>query len=355
MIEVRHLKLIRAIAAQGSMNRAAKALNLSPSALSHQLKQLEDYLEMPIFHRVNNQLLFTAAGKEFEETATALLGQIYDLEQRIATIKQTEEKQYIHGYSQQEAVRLYDQATSIEEFLHWDTQWSPGSHVLEAGCGVGAQTQIIARRNPDCRFLSVDISEKSIQQAQVTYGTLLQNVEFASADIRTLNYPANSFDHVFVCFVLEHLKHPAKILTELKRVLKIGGTITVIEGDHGSTYFYPDSVAAQQAVQAQVKLQEQNGGNANIGRALFPLLTAAGFTDVISSPRQIYVDDSKPALVDGFINKTFTAMIAGIKDEAVAKNIIPRSTMEKGIRDLHRTAQGGGTFCYTFFKAQGVK
>ena len=43
-----------------------------------------------------------------------------------------------------------------------------------------------------------------------------------------------SFDHVFVCFVLEHLSRPAEALSSLKTVLKPGGSITVIEGDHGS-------------------------------------------------------------------------------------------------------------------------
>ncbi|MEL7159415.1 MAG: hypothetical protein AAFN92_01550, partial [Bacteroidota bacterium] len=63
------------------------------------------------------------------------------------------------------------------------------------------------------------------------------------------------------------------------------------------------------------------------------------------------VDGSKPELVEGFIKKTFTAMIKGIAAEAVAEKIIPQGDMERGIRDLYRTAEADGTFCYTFFKA----
>lgn len=355
MIEIRHLKLIQAIAHHGSMNQAAKALHLSPSALSHQLKQLEAYLEMPIFHRSSNQLLFTSAGKEFKESAELLLGQIDDLEDRISTIKRSNLKKYIHGYSQQETTRLYDQAHTIEDFLHWDSHWEAGSYILEAGCGVGAQTSIIANKNPDCRFLSVDIAPKSIKKAKQTLAPTLPNVQFAIADLTSLTYPANSFDHIFVCFVLEHLSHPKQILLELKRVLKKGGSITVIEGDHGSTYFHPDNSAARKAVQAQVILQQQNGGNANIGRTLHPLLQAAGFQQVTVSPRQIYADDSKPILLDGFVNKTFTAMIEGVQEEVVANGILTSAEMEKGIQALLQTAKGNGTFCYTFFKAKGIK
>ena len=57
------------------------------------------------------------------------------------------------------------------------------------------------------------------------------------------NLPFNDgmFDSVILCFVLEHLHNPLQVLNELKRVLKTGGTMVAIEGDHGSTFFYPDS------------------------------------------------------------------------------------------------------------------
>ena len=96
-------------------------------------------------------------------------------------------------------------------------------------------------------------------------------------------------------------------------MLKPGGTITVIEGDHGSTYFHPDSAAAREAIACQVSLQRNAGGDALIGRQLFPLLTEAGYHDIAVSPRVVYVDGSRPELAEGFIRKTFTAMVDGIR------------------------------------------
>lgn len=92
-----------------------------------------------------------------------------------------------------------------------------------------------------------------------------------------MKFQEESFDHIFVCFVLEHLSNPIDALILLKKVLKKGGTMTVIEGDHGSTFFYPYSQHAQAAINAQVKLQSENGGNALIGRQLYPLLVNSGF------------------------------------------------------------------------------
>ncbi|MEW6659748.1 MAG: methyltransferase domain-containing protein [Thermodesulfobacteriota bacterium] len=263
---------------------------------------------------------------------------------------------YVHGYSERENQRLQDQASTLTELLHADSLFSPGSLVLEAGCGVGSQTLTLAQQNPEASFTSVDISELSLEQARHKVRAAgLTNVQFQRADIYHLPFPPASFDHAFVCFVLEHLQDPLAAIISLQKVLKPGGSITIIEGDHGSAYFYPDSEAAHQAIQCQIKLQAELGGNALIGRELYPLLRRSGFTDIRVSPRLVYVDAGKPELVDGFIKKTFTAMIEGVRDQAIQARLMEPAKFDQGIRDLYRTADADGTFCYTFFKAVAFK
>ncbi len=265
-------------------------------------------------------------------------------------------RSYVHGYNDKENRRLQDQANTLVALLHSDTHYQSGSRVLEAGCGVGSQTVTLARNSPDATFLSIDISEDSIRQARKAVARAgFSNVAFGQADIFNLNYKPESFDHVFVCHVLEHLSSPDKALTILKSLLKVGGTITVIEGDHGSAYFYPDSEAARSAIQCQVELQRRAGGNALIGRELYPLLRKAGFNAIHVSPRMVYVDSSKPELVEGFTQNTFTAMIAGVRDAALAAGIVDQDLFDQGIQDLYRTTQADGVFCYTFFKAVAAK
>ncbi len=280
MIETRHLKLIQAVATVGSLKKASEKLFLTQSALSHQLKELEAYLGTQLFYRTNNQLHFTSAGKEFRDACGDILERIDQLERRMQEVNRDRLKNYIHGYSREETKRLNDQASSISELLHWDSTWSEGSLILEAGCGVGAQTKIISVKNPKSRFTAVDLSEQSLRKAAKTIQDLkIDNVSFEQADVFDLPFEDAHFDHIFICFLLEHLSKPMDALQERKRVLKPGGTVTVIEGDHGSTYFYQDSEAAQKAVHSQVELQKQNGGNANIGRELFPMLQQVGFED----------------------------------------------------------------------------
>jgi SAM-dependent methyltransferase len=263
---------------------------------------------------------------------------------------------YVHGYESRENRRLQDQADTLVELLHSDTLYQAGNRVLEAGCGVGAQTVTLARNSPDASFISIDISEDSLSEAGRAVETAgLTNVQFQQADIFNLDFEPESFDHVFVCHVLEHLDRPDHALAILKGCLKTGGTITVIEGDHGSVYFYPESEAARKAIECQVELQKRSGGNAMVGRELFPLLNKAGFNPVDVSPRMVYADASRPGLVEGFTKNTFTAMIEGVRDEALKARIVDETAFDQGIRDLCRTAEEDGVFCYTFFKAVGIK
>lgn len=234
-------------------------------------------------------------------------------------------KTYVHGYDNRENTRLRDQASTLVELLHSDTAYPAGSRVLEAGCGVGAQTVTLAKNSPDALITSVDISSASVEEAASKAAAAgITNVRFQQADIFNLPFDPESFDHIFVCFVLEHLPRPVEALRILKAYLKKGGTITVIEGDHGSAYFHPDSKEAHKAIQCQVELQ-------------------------------VYVDSGRPELVEGFTKKTFTAMIESVREPALKAGIIEQQVFDKGIRDLYRTAESDGVFCYTFFKVFGSK
>jgi hypothetical protein len=69
----------------------------------------------------------------------------------------------------------------------------------------------------------------------------------------------------------------------------------------------------------------------------------------------VYVDASKPELVEGFTRNTFIAMVEGVREQALDTKTIDREQWKKGINDLYRTTQPDGTFCYTFFKGVAVK
>lgn len=263
---------------------------------------------------------------------------------------------YVHGYTKRESERLSDQAQTLSDLLHHDTRYPAGCDVLEAGCGIGAQTIFLARNSPGARIVSIDVSDESLARAEASMKEKnITNVRFEKADIYDLPFDEERFDHVFVCFVLEHLRNPGGALSRLKRVLKKGGSITVVEGDHGSFYCHPETREAMLAVRCLIDIQARMGGDSLIGRQVHPLLKRAGFRDVKVSPRMVYVDSSRPGLVDGFSKKTFIAMVEGVREQALDLKLIGEEEWSKGVRDLYTATGEDGVFCYTFFKGTGVK
>jgi len=73
ILEVKHLQLVEALAAYGTLTNAGKHLNLTQSALSHQLVELERRLGTPLFHRIGRRLVPTLAGDRLLRSATRTL------------------------------------------------------------------------------------------------------------------------------------------------------------------------------------------------------------------------------------------------------------------------------------------
>jgi len=264
---------------------------------------------------------------------------------------------YVHGYSERETERLYDQAGSVRELIHSDTVYPPGSVVLEVGCGVGAQTLTLAQNSPKATFLSVDWVENSLALArELIERNKISNVEFLHADIFDLPIEEERVDHIFVCHLLEHLFDPVAALMKLKKYLKRGGSITVFEGDHGSCYFHPQTKEAMQAWNCLIEVQERLGANSLVGRELFPLIKTSGFQNIRVVPKMVYIDQAFPELRDSFVKKTIIPMVEGVKTQSLDLGLINEQVWQKGIEGLHRTRAGeDGVFSYTFFKGTAIR
>ena len=90
MIEIKHLKLLRAVSRTGSLKNASEVLFLSQSALSHQLRELETYLRIPVFFRLNKKLVLTPQGRVLLEASEKILERLENTEHIIRQMTEGE-------------------------------------------------------------------------------------------------------------------------------------------------------------------------------------------------------------------------------------------------------------------------
>src|SRR6266478_8744066 len=82
-LEIRHLKLVAAVAETGSITRAGNRLHLTQSALSHQLRDAEEQLGVPLFERRNARMFLTPAGERLLQAARTVLDELARAEKEI--------------------------------------------------------------------------------------------------------------------------------------------------------------------------------------------------------------------------------------------------------------------------------
>ncbi len=87
-MEIRHLRLVKAVAEKGNLSKAVEQLNVSASALSHQLKEVEKELNLRLFHRVNKKLVLTEAGSVLLASANRILNELTRVEQDLENLRE---------------------------------------------------------------------------------------------------------------------------------------------------------------------------------------------------------------------------------------------------------------------------
>ncbi|NML62504.1 LysR family transcriptional regulator [Massilia sp. RP-1-19] len=86
LLELRHLKTLLALNESGTISRAAQLLNVTQSALSHQLKALEEQYQASLFERKTNPVAFTAAGQRLLDLALQVLPMVETAERDLARL-----------------------------------------------------------------------------------------------------------------------------------------------------------------------------------------------------------------------------------------------------------------------------
>lgn len=200
---------------------------------------------------------------------------------------------YIHTFEPDEQARLIRQGRFLEPYIQPFVDFSGCATVLEVGCGVGAQLQVLLRRFPHVRYTGVDIVGAQLQRARqlLAEPVAADRVELIEGSAYQLPFPDASFDGACIFWVLEHLNDHLGVLREVHRVLKPGGVFHATEVFNSGLYAWPRQPALETWWRAFNTLQLELGGDPDVGVRLAALFETAGF-------KQVTLHDA-PAQMDG--------------------------------------------------------
>lgn len=100
--------------------------------------------------------------------------------------------------------------------------------ILDACCGSGTSTIQVSSKAKEAKIFGIDISEKMISIARDRYKDS-KNIAFSVGDIMSLDFKNNSIDCITIVFGIRNIIERKRALEELKRVVKDGGKIVILE------------------------------------------------------------------------------------------------------------------------------
>ena len=157
----------------------------------------------------------------------------------------------------------------------------PGMRVLDLACGPGVVTMQLARLAHPGLVTGVDLSEDLLSEARkLAREEGAVNVEYACANVYELTLPDHTYDFVYARLLFQHLEFPDRALAQVRRVLKPGGILCVLDIDDGWLTLEPEPKSFGPFTRAAAEGQQQHGGDRFVGRKLSALLTKAGLEDV---------------------------------------------------------------------------
>lgn len=257
---------------------------------------------------------------------------------------------YIHGYSKKEQDRLRQQARFLESSVYAEVDFSSCRDVVEIGCGVGAQTEILLERFPGIRVHGIDASAKQVAAARRHHAPAIRRgrASFEVGDALALRYPDNRFDGAFLCWFLEHVRNPVSILKEAARVLNSGGRIFCNEVLNSSLFVEPYSPATLQYWFAHNDHQWNRGGDPFVGAKLGNYLQAAGYQDIQVKVVTEHYDNRMPKRRAQAI-EYWTALMLSAAPELIEQRRVTQKDVAEMTQELSRLKDDPNSVFYINF------
>lgn len=205
-----------------------------------------------------------------------------------------QENRYIHGYSEEEQVRLLDQNDVLAPYIYRGLDLPSRGHVLELGCGVGAQMISLLNRCPDLHMTGVELSPKQLRKAEINlerFSGFHGRYQLIQADAFHWR-PASGkpVDAGLMVWVLEHVPDPRALLEQIRSWIPAGVSLWLTEVLHTTFNVWPFDQDVMDYWEDINRCQRRCGGDPDVGARLATLLHDAGFDAVRTWPNTMFLD-----------------------------------------------------------------
>ena len=146
--------------------------------------------------------------------------------------------------------------------------------ILDAGCGTGEGSSRLAELYPRGRVLGVDVIDASLDLARSRHARLAPRLSFENRSIYELGLPDATFDLTVCRHVIHSIPYPERVLAELVRVTKRGGTLHLIPEDYGMLHFSGDESLNEFWHAVPAAFGKATGTDLHAGRNAYGLLAA---------------------------------------------------------------------------------
>lgn len=191
--------------------------------------------------------------------------------------RKSEAATYTHGHHAS-VLRSHTWRTALNSAAYLLPHLQPGMQVLDIGCGPGTITVDLAGYVPEGHVTGLERAGDVLAQARaLAQERGVANVDFVQGDANSLEYADGTFDVVLCHQVLQHVKDPAGILREMRRVARPGGLVAARESDYGSFVWHPEAEGMERWRALYRTVAHFNGGEPDAGRRVHAWAREAGF------------------------------------------------------------------------------
>lgn len=270
-------------------------------------------------------------------------------------MKEKSDFPYLHGFSPVEQERLRRQARFAEHTVYQNINFSSHKKILEVGCGVGAQSEILMRRFPDIHLTGVDFNDKQLTAAKSYLAGLpfaKDRYELHQMNGEDIKFAPNSFDGAFLCFVLEHVPDPKRVLSEIRRVLTPGGVLYATEVLNSSFFLDPYSPSVWKYWMAFNDYQYDQSGDPFIGGKLGNLLGQVGYINIETEVKTWFLDNRHPQKRKEIID-FWTELLLSASDQLMSAGYVEQETVDGMKKEMSIVARDpNAVFFFSFVQAK---